>query len=250
MPTSGDSGQSLPANTHSSQPDDGSRKIQASECSDVADASPMPSRPENPPCVLSRTSRSSGSQTLILADEPLQTETHRRLDVIPPVALKFDSDVDLFYAQDLHEDHIVGVSPLSGLHRRGHVSGLDAYRLLDDSSPPVLKPFLRKQAGREKRDHVHRHCPGGRDHGQLARAKVTGSSLFRATSEWNSASLAVASRSPDSLSPPDITASEADTTSSWRRVARTSVSVRLARAIRGDSTSNEVGLQRHPIDRW
>src|SRR5688572_26914592 len=59
-------------------------------------------RPENPPTFPVEYVFEIGGQTLIVADEPIHVtkeakgERHRRVDVIPPVALKFASDVSIF----------------------------------------------------------------------------------------------------------------------------------------------------------
>jgi LmbE family N-acetylglucosaminyl deacetylase len=60
-------------------------------------------RPENPPAFPVEQVFEVGGQTLIIPDEPVQASInseqggfHRRLDVIPPVSLYFDSDVALF----------------------------------------------------------------------------------------------------------------------------------------------------------
>jgi LmbE family N-acetylglucosaminyl deacetylase len=94
QPALRDSGQGLPANTPFSQPY-WLREAPAIGMFRVADAS-LIGRPENPPAFPIEQIFEVGGQTLVIRDEPLQTETHRRLDVIPPVTLKFDSDVDLF----------------------------------------------------------------------------------------------------------------------------------------------------------
>ena len=68
----------------------------------VADSS-LIGRPENPPVFPVQQVFEVGGQTLVIPDEPFQiTEgstnatARRRLDVIPPVSLKFVSDVRLF----------------------------------------------------------------------------------------------------------------------------------------------------------
>ncbi|HEX7652336.1 MAG TPA: PIG-L family deacetylase [Verrucomicrobiae bacterium] len=53
-------------------------------------------QPENPPALPLEYVFSVGGQTLVLTGEPLQAGTHRRLEVIPPVALKFSEGVVLF----------------------------------------------------------------------------------------------------------------------------------------------------------
>jgi len=60
-------------------------------------------RPENPPVFPVQYDFEVGGQTLVVADEPVAIagdsagkQTRRRLDVIPPVTLKFVSDVQLF----------------------------------------------------------------------------------------------------------------------------------------------------------
>jgi LmbE family N-acetylglucosaminyl deacetylase len=53
-------------------------------------------RPENPPVFPVQYEFEVGGQTLMVPDEPVAIGTRRRLDVIPPVSLKFVSDVQLF----------------------------------------------------------------------------------------------------------------------------------------------------------
>ncbi|MGH7950593.1 MAG: PIG-L family deacetylase [Limisphaerales bacterium] len=53
-------------------------------------------RPENPPAFPVEQIFEVGGQTLVISGEPLQVGTGRRLDVIPPVSLKFISGVKLF----------------------------------------------------------------------------------------------------------------------------------------------------------
>jgi LmbE family N-acetylglucosaminyl deacetylase len=64
-------------------------------------------RPENPPAFPVEEVFDVGGQTLVVPDEPVQITTnsaggerHRRLDVIPPVSLKFASEVRLFAPGD------------------------------------------------------------------------------------------------------------------------------------------------------
>ena len=89
-----DSEQSLPANTPVSQPY-WLREDRGIGMFHVADPS-LIGRPENPPVFPIEQIFEVEGQTLVIADEPLQLENRRRLDVIPPVTLKLDSDVDLF----------------------------------------------------------------------------------------------------------------------------------------------------------
>jgi LmbE family N-acetylglucosaminyl deacetylase len=94
QPRSRDSAQTLPAGTPLSQPY-WLREEPGVGMFRVADAS-LIGRPENPPPFPIQEIFEVEGQTLVIPDEPRQSETHRRLDVIPPVALKFDSDVKLF----------------------------------------------------------------------------------------------------------------------------------------------------------
>jgi LmbE family N-acetylglucosaminyl deacetylase len=94
QPALRDSGQALPASTPFSQPY-WLREEPGIGMYRVADAS-LIGRPENPPAFPIEQIFEVEGQTLDIPDEPLQAESHRRLDVIPPVALKFDSDVKLF----------------------------------------------------------------------------------------------------------------------------------------------------------
>jgi LmbE family N-acetylglucosaminyl deacetylase len=52
--------------------------------------------PENAPAFPIEQVFEISGQTLVVPDEPMQTDPHRRLNVIPPVALHFVSDVELF----------------------------------------------------------------------------------------------------------------------------------------------------------
>jgi LmbE family N-acetylglucosaminyl deacetylase len=94
QPGSRDSTQTLPAGTPLSQPY-WLREEPGVGMYRVADAT-LIGRPENPPAFPVEQLFEVGGQMLVVPDEPLQTETHRRLEVIPPVALRFGSDVSLF----------------------------------------------------------------------------------------------------------------------------------------------------------
>ena len=59
-------------------------------------------RPENPPVFPVQYDFEVGGQTLVVPDEPVAVGSHRRLDVIPPVSLKFISDVQLFAPGSQH----------------------------------------------------------------------------------------------------------------------------------------------------
>lgn len=94
QPGSRDSAQILPIDTVFTQPywlreEPGTGMFRVSDASLIG-------RPENPPAFPVQQVFEVGGQSLIIPDEPLQVETHRRLEVIPPVALKFDSEVKLF----------------------------------------------------------------------------------------------------------------------------------------------------------
>jgi len=67
------------------------------------DDAPLIGRPENPPAFPIEQVFDVDGQALVIPDEPMQvltnsanTEIRRKLDVIPPVALKFNSEVALF----------------------------------------------------------------------------------------------------------------------------------------------------------
>jgi LmbE family N-acetylglucosaminyl deacetylase len=67
------------------------------------DQLPLVGRPENPPAFPVELVFEVGGQTLVVADEPVQVsrdsagkETRRRLEVIPPVAVSFPDEVELF----------------------------------------------------------------------------------------------------------------------------------------------------------
>jgi LmbE family N-acetylglucosaminyl deacetylase len=96
-----DSTQSLPAGTSLSQPY-WLREPGTPGTFRVDDAS-LIGRPENPPAFPVEQIFEVGGQTLALPDVPVQIitnadggEIRRKLDVIPPVSLKFASDVELF----------------------------------------------------------------------------------------------------------------------------------------------------------
>ena len=94
QPGSRDSAQTLPAGTPLSQPY-WLREEPSIGMFHVADAA-LIGRPENPPAFPVEQLFEVGGQVLVIPAEPVQTETHRRLEVIPPVALRFVSDVRLF----------------------------------------------------------------------------------------------------------------------------------------------------------
>jgi LmbE family N-acetylglucosaminyl deacetylase len=100
QPSSRDSAQTLPAGTTLSQPywlveEPGIGMFR------VADAT-LIGQPENPPAFPVEQLFEVGGQMFVVPDEPVQAETHRRLQVIPPVALRFVSDVSLFAPGSSH----------------------------------------------------------------------------------------------------------------------------------------------------
>jgi len=101
QPAAQDSVQTLPANTLLTQPY-WLREESTPGMFRVDDAT-LIGRPENPPVFPVEQVFEVGGQTLAVPDEPVQVATnsakveiHRRLDVIPPVSLGFDSEVELF----------------------------------------------------------------------------------------------------------------------------------------------------------
>jgi LmbE family N-acetylglucosaminyl deacetylase len=101
QPASLDSAQTLAANTPLSQPY-WLREEGTSGTFRVDDAA-LIGRPENPPVFPVEQVFEIGGQTLVVPDEPVQlmagrteAQARRRLDVIPPVSLGFDSEVELF----------------------------------------------------------------------------------------------------------------------------------------------------------
>ena len=87
--------QSLPATTPPSQPY-WLRREGTPGLFQVDDAS-LVGRPENPPAFPIEHVFEVGGQQLVVADEPFATgEMPRRLEVIPPVSLRFSSGVELF----------------------------------------------------------------------------------------------------------------------------------------------------------
>ncbi len=101
QPANRDETVTLPASTPLSQPY-WLRKPSTAGMFRVDDAS-LIGQPENPPAFPLEQVFEVGGQTLVIPDEPLQADTasakfeaRRRLDVIPPVAVSFASDVELF----------------------------------------------------------------------------------------------------------------------------------------------------------
>jgi len=99
-PASRDSAQTLPAGTPLSQPY-WLREEPGIGMFRVADAT-LIGRPENLPVFPVEQLFEVGGQTIVVPDEPVQAETHRRLQVTPPVALRFVSDVCLFAPGSSH----------------------------------------------------------------------------------------------------------------------------------------------------
>jgi LmbE family N-acetylglucosaminyl deacetylase len=86
----------------------------------VDDAS-LIGRPENPPVFSMEQSFEVGGQALMISDEPVQIltnsangEIRRRLDVIPPVSLKFSSDIALFSPGTSHPVEVEIVAARAG----------------------------------------------------------------------------------------------------------------------------------------
>ncbi len=96
QPASRDSAQTLPANTPLSTP----YWLRADHTQGMArvDDPSLIGRPDNPPVYPLAQVFEVGGQRLMLPDQPVQVagDSHRRLDVIAPVALSFDNDVQLF----------------------------------------------------------------------------------------------------------------------------------------------------------
>ena len=102
-----DSVQTLPAGTPLSQPY--WLREEGTPGTFRVDDAPLIGRPENPPVFPVEQVFEIGGQTLVVPDEPVQVitdaakkEIRRRLDVIPPVSLGFDSEVALFSPSASH----------------------------------------------------------------------------------------------------------------------------------------------------
>lgn len=144
QPASRDSEQDLPAGTPFSQPywlreDPGIGMFR------VADPS-LIGRPENPPAFPIEEIFEVGGQTLVIADEPRQPDTHRRLDVIPPVALKFDSDVALFTPGSSREIKVEVVA-----FRNNSVGTLKLNAPADWTTTPATQPIRLVRVGESQR---------------------------------------------------------------------------------------------------
>src|SRR5262249_48218808 len=100
------SSQVVPANTPLSQPY-WLREDHPEGLFRVKDAR-LIGQPENPPVFPVEHVFEVGGQTLVIPDEPVQlmggkgTQVRRRLEVIPPVALKFSTEVELFAPGSMH----------------------------------------------------------------------------------------------------------------------------------------------------
>jgi LmbE family N-acetylglucosaminyl deacetylase len=94
QPVISDSRETLPATTPVSQPY--WLREQGTAGMFRVDDAKLIGRPENPPAFPVQYDFEVGGQTVVVPDEPVAVGTNRRLDVIPPVSLKFVSDVQLF----------------------------------------------------------------------------------------------------------------------------------------------------------
>jgi LmbE family N-acetylglucosaminyl deacetylase len=98
--TTRDQTQTLPANLPLSQPywlrEDGTAGMFR------VDEASLIGQPINPPSFPIEQIFEVGGQTLVIPDEPVAGPRNRQLDVIPPVALNFGSDVQLFAAGASH----------------------------------------------------------------------------------------------------------------------------------------------------
>ena len=131
-------------------------------------------RPENPPAFPVEHRFEVGGETLEIADVPVQAAANgqpaRRLAVIPPVALRYLSDVRLF-APGAERPVMVEVTAL----RDGAAGTLELTRRgrLESRARVAAIPAC---LGRRKREAgVHRHCPDptgyGRHHGCGSRGR-------------------------------------------------------------------------------
>jgi LmbE family N-acetylglucosaminyl deacetylase len=107
QPASRDSEETLPANTLLTQPY-WLRGEKATGLFHVDDPS-LIGQPENPPVCPIEQIFEVGGETLVIADQPMNVakdsdgkETRRKLDVIPPVSLRFSSEVALFAPGSSH----------------------------------------------------------------------------------------------------------------------------------------------------
>ena len=129
-PASFDSQATLPANTPLSQPYWLREEHTAGMF--VVDDVTLIGHPENPPVFPIEQVFEVGGQTLVIPDEPVQLltnaaggEIRRKLDVIPPVSLKFRSNVALFAPGKSHPIEVEITALRAGLYGRDSVIRID-----------------------------------------------------------------------------------------------------------------------------
>lgn len=118
----------------------------------TVDDSSLIGRPENPPAFPIEEVFEVGGQTLVVSDEPVEiltntygAEIRRKLDVIPPVTLKFGSDVALF---DPGKSHSVEVEITAS---RADMSGtLQLDMPAGWTVSPATQPFALGAIGNQK----------------------------------------------------------------------------------------------------
>ena len=147
QPGSRDSEQTLPAGTPVTQPywlrEEGTPGL-----FHVGDPS-LIGRPENPPVFPVQQVFEVGGETLVIADEPMQVtsdqsgkETRRKLDVIPPVSLRFDSEVALLAPRSSHALEVEVIAA------RANASGTVRLELPPGwKAVPAIQNFQLKNAG-------------------------------------------------------------------------------------------------------
>jgi len=118
----------------------------------IVDDASLIGRPENPPVFPIEYVFKVGDQTLVVPDEPVQIltnsegrEIRRKLEVIPPVSLKFGSDVALFAPG---KSHSVQVEITAS---RAHLSGtLELETPAGWTASPAKQPFALGAVGDRK----------------------------------------------------------------------------------------------------
>jgi hypothetical protein len=138
-------------------------------------------RPENPPAFPVEQVFEISGQTIVIPDEPVQVATgptsdawkRRRLDVIPPVTLKFPFDVRLFAAGASKEVEVEVTAFRANTAGDVHLDAAPGWKV-----EPGLQPFRLRKVGEQARLKFHITAPGVLTHARItARAKV-GSATF------------------------------------------------------------------------
>jgi hypothetical protein len=138
----------------------------------VADAS-LIGYPENPPAFPVEQIFMVGGLTLAVPDEPVQIETRRRLDVIPPVSLGFSSAVKTFAPGSTRQVEIEIIAARANLQGTLRLNAPADWKI-----SPAAQPFQLAAVGDKKKFTFNVTAPGKPASADFTASVEIGNSTF------------------------------------------------------------------------